>query len=407
MTKASFPSSDGTAKLGDRSLFPELDSYCYLSHAAISPPSTPVQAAVRAVLDSYAREGQAAFVTWAGQRERLRLKLATFLGTQADNLALLSGTTRALNDLALAFPWRSGDSVVLFEGEFPANITPWQQAARLFQLTPRFISLLGAEQDSDKVLGPLEDSLKLGVRVVAVSAVQFQTGLRMPLAEMSELCHRYGAEIAVDAIQAVGVTPLDVDALQLDYVAGGAHKWLMGIEGAGYLYVRPERVRALVPKTAGWLSHENPLEFLLMGPGRLDYQRPLVASPRVFEGGSGSVVSAAALEAALDVLIELGVQPVFDHVSRYLDSLQEGLEQRGLGHHRAKARAARSGILSMRVPLGYQLQDLAHGLRARGVQCSTPDGLLRFSPHFPNALAEVDIVLSALDETMIAARERS
>jgi selenocysteine lyase/cysteine desulfurase len=82
-----------------------------------------------------------------------------------------------------------------------------------------------ATKDPDRVLGPLEDQLKRGLRLVAVSAVQFQTGLCMPLVEMAALCRKYGAEIAVDAIQAAGVVPFAIDALGLDYVAGGAHKW--------------------------------------------------------------------------------------------------------------------------------------------------------------------------------------
>ncbi len=107
------------------------------------------------------------------------------------------------------------------------------------------------------------------MRLVAVSAVQFQTGLSMPLAEIGALCRAHGAELCVDAVQAVGVVPMDVEALGLDYLACGAHKWLLGLEATGFLYVRRERQPSLRPALAGWLSHEDAVSFLLEGPGKL------------------------------------------------------------------------------------------------------------------------------------------
>lgn len=388
--------------IGDKAPFPELLGRAYLSHAAIAPASVWVQAAVARVLRTQARLGQGIFPEAEALRERLRTKLGRLLGTSAENIALVSGTSHALSHLALSLPWRSGDGLVLFRGEFPANTTPWRVAARSYQLQVHWLSLDAAERDPDRVLGALEDRLKQGARLVAVSAVQFQTGLRMPLAEMAALCHRYGAEIAVDAIQAAGVVPFETDAWGLDYVAGGAHKWLMGVEGAGYLVVRPDRMRALKPVTAGWLSHERPIDFLLGGSERLDYERAFVETPRVFEAGSGSVLGCAALEAALDAILELGVDAIFEHVNGYLDQLALGLEARGQAHVRAGYPAGRSGILSLRLPHGLDLAEVASGLRTRGIACSTPDGWLRFAPHFPNSLAEIPEVLAALDASLAA-----
>lgn len=362
-----------------------------------------MQAAVARVLGMQAELGQGLFPEAEALRARVRTKLAAVLGTRPENVALTSGTSHSLTQLALSFPWRSGDAVLLFQGEFPANVTPWRSARRLYGLEEHWLSLDGAERDPDCVLGPLEAKLKQGVRLVAVSAVQFQTGLRMPLAEMAALCHRYDAEIAVDAIQAAGVMPLETDAWGLDYVAGGAHKWLMGVEGVGYLAVGADRVRSMKPVTAGWLSHERPIEFLLGGSQRLDYERPLLETARVFESGSGSVLGVAALEAALGAILELGVGAIFEHVTHYLDELERGLEARVLDHGRARYTAGRSGILSLRLPAGADLGAVALGLKSRGIACGTPDGWLRFAPHYPNSLAEIPEVLAALDASLAKA----
>ncbi len=222
-------------RLGDRALFPDLAPAAYLNHAGISPLSVPVRRAVAAFLEDYGRHGGGAFARWHPRRAALKAKLARLLGASPDDLALTSSTSSGLIDVALSFPWRPGDRVVLFEGEFPANVVPWQRAAALFGLEVIFVPLAPFERSDEEGLAAIEAVLRDGARLVAVSAVQFQTGLAMPLGAMARLCHAHGAELAVDAVQALGAVPLDVRTLGLDYLAGGSHKWLMSLEGAGAL----------------------------------------------------------------------------------------------------------------------------------------------------------------------------
>jgi cysteine desulfurase / selenocysteine lyase len=385
---------------GDRSLYPDLDSKAYMAYAATAPVSTLVKRAVQRVLESFAERGNVAFLDWVEQRERLRAKLGSLIHASAQDIALVSGTTRGLSDLALSLPWRTGERVVLFEGEFPANVSPWQRAAETFGLAVDFVPMSRAVEDEESFLKPLAALLRRGARLVAVSAVQFQTGLRMPLGRIAELCTEHGAELCVDAIQACGVVPLDVQALGIDYLVAGAHKWLLGAEGAGFVYARSERARALVPRTAGWLSHEQGTQFLFAGPGHLRYDRPVRQTLQMLEGGSCSSLSFAALEAGLDPILALGPLSIFEHVNRYLDALEPALLQRGFLSRRALAPERRSCILSLQPPPGKSAADLVVGLRARGVHASMPDGLLRFAPHFPNQPSEIETVVSALDEAL-------
>ncbi|MFN7135713.1 MAG: aminotransferase class V-fold PLP-dependent enzyme, partial [Myxococcales bacterium] len=293
------------AKLGDRSLFPTLAARAYLNHAAVSPPSIAVQEAVRTLLADYARRGVDAFATWIEQRHRLRGKLARLVNARPEDLGFAQSTTRALSDVALCFPWRRGDRLLVFEGEFPANVTPWQRAAELFGLELRMLPVAPFASDADEALAAVERELREGVRLVAVSLVQFQTGLRMPVEALGRLCARHGAQLCVDGVQAVGAVPVDVAAMGIDYLACGAHKWLMGLEGAAFLYVRPERIAALRPVVAGWLSHEDGLGFLLRGPDLLRYDRPVRKRADFIESGNLSGASFAALEASVDLLLQL------------------------------------------------------------------------------------------------------
>jgi cysteine desulfurase/selenocysteine lyase len=391
------PQTPYTARLGDRSLFPRLEARVYANHAGISAPSIAVAEAAQAVYSDYQRRGVGAFVTWLGQRGRLKDKLGKLLGASPADIALSQNTTRGVVDIALCFPWEKGDRIVLFAGEFPSNVTPWQQAAAVFELEVVFLPASDYLTDTAAALEKLARELSAGVRLVAVSAVEFQTGFRMPLAAMASLCHAHGAELFVDAVQACGIVPLDVTREDIDYLACGSHKWLMGVEGCGLLYAKPERAAALRPNVAGWLSHEDGIGFLFNGEGHLKHDRPLKKSIDFIEGGNTNAAGFAGLEAAVDLILQLGVEAIFAHVTAYNTALEAGLGARGFTSLRAKDPRFRSGSLGVKPPPGISVLELHHQLHSRGVACAVPDGVLRFSPHWPNALAEVEVILAEID----------
>lgn len=387
-------------RLGDRSLFPDLQPFAYLNHAGVSPPSRPVLEAARGALEDFARRGGGAVGAALERRRRLKGKLARLLGVRPEELGLTQNTGAGIAAVALCFPWKRGDRVVGFRGEFPANVTPWQRAAELFGLDLALLPLDPFERSDEEGLAALAAELERGARLVAVSAVQFQTGLAMPIQAMAALAHRHGAEICVDAVQALGVRPIDAGALGIDYLAAGAHKWLMGPLGGGVLWARAERGAALRPHLAGWLSHEEAARFLADGPGHLRYDRPIRARADLVESGGVAEVALAGLEAAVDLILSLGPEAILAHVGRYLDRLEPELTALGLATARAREPARRSGILSVRPPAGTDLADLGRTLAARGVAVSTPDGWLRFSPHWPNGLDEVPRVVEAVRATL-------
>src|SRR5262249_39162582 len=154
----------------------------------------------------------------------------------------------------------------------------------------------------------------------------------------------------------------------------------------GVLYVQRDRQAHLRPSTAGWMSHRGAFDFLNLGGGHLRYDRPLRDAADVFEGGNLGAASFAALEASVELIAELGVSAIFDHVQRGHDALEPERVARGFTSERAPNPAARSGILSVRPPAGVDLALLRRELLAAGIATAIPDGRLRFSPHWPNAL---------------------
>ena len=385
--------------LGDRSLFPDLDAASYLAHCAVAPLAAPVAAAAAATLAAYARAGAGAVRPAHAAKEALRAELAAFLGAPCPaDVALTSGTTHGVIAVAQGFPWRAGDALVLLRGEFPTNVTPWLVAARHHDLTVRWLDaddLRPGGPGLDRLAALLADGR---VRLVAVSAVEFQTGLRLPIGALAALAHAHGAALFVDAIQACGVVPLDVAAAGVDFLACGAHKWLGGLEGAGFLYVASHHAAHLRPTLAGWLSHEDPVGFLFDGPGLLRYDRPLRRRADVVEAGSASMVGLAALRAALGLVTALGVPAIAAHVAAFHDRFAPTALALGFTDLRPADPAGRSGILALRPPADLPLAAVRDGLAARGVVVTAPDGVLRIAPHGFTPLAEADLAAGALAE---------
>lgn len=383
---------------GDRSLFPDLSFPVYTNHAAVGPLPKPARDAMVAAVDAQAARGVACVPELAESANRVRDRFAELVGAQAADVALTGNTSDGVIALAHSIAWKPGDRILLFEGEFPTNTTPWQVAAKLYGV--EIVWLPADRLRTDEGLNAVEDLCREGLRLIAVSAVQFQTGLRMPVAALTEIAHRHGAEIFVDAIQAVGGVPFTMG--EADYLTCGGQKWLLGPIGTGVIVVRPDKWAGLTPRLASWLSHIDPLAFLFGAEGALTYDRPLASGPSLFEGGTRNFAGHLGLSQSLRILLEVGMDATFAHTQAYIDALESGLAERGFRSQRAEEPSRRSSILSLRPPTGVASADLSATLGEHGVATSTPDGLLRFSPSWPNGLGEVPMILAAVDAALEA-----
>lgn len=394
------------AELGSRALFPTLSARVYANHAAISPLSQPVVARMHEAIADYAAEGLGAITPWVRDRELLRCELAEFFGVSANTLGFVQNTSSGVRAVALGVPWKTGDRVLVFDGEFPANVTPWERAAELYKLEILSMPIDRFRVDPGGAWIEFQRHLDRGVRLVAVSVVEFQTGFRVPLSEITRRSHLAGAEVFADAIQAAGAIPLNIGKLDVDYLCGGGRKWMMGAEGGGYLYVHDRCIADLRPVVAGWLSHENPLDFLGAGPGLLRRGRPIRPSTDFVEGGALNVIGYAGLRAALGLIRAIGTRRIFDHIQAWHDLLEPEMIERGFVSMRSERAEGRSGILSFAPPAGHRAADLTAGLLGAGVSAGNPEGLLRFAPHWPNSLNEISGVVAAVDGALSDAESR-
>ena len=366
-----------------RQLFPIIDRFAYLDHAAMGPVSRPVIEAELGFLETQANQASLASGDFRAARDRLRSSMADFIGAGPDEVAFTKNTPEGLNIVAAGLGWRPGDRVVTTDLEFPANMYPW------LNLREQGVEVRIARSESGRVpVERLSDGIDSSTRVVAISYVQFSTGYRCDLARLSEVCRARGAFLLSDVMHAAGALPIDVNELGVDFLACASHKWLLGPFGMGWFYCRAELLERLPPVEVGQGSMVERASFL-------DYQVEFWPGAARFECGVVNMAGVPGLQAALDLFGQVGRDRVRDQIFRLNARLVEGLERAGYQVVGPRCEAERSGIVSFR-SARHESGDLHCRLREAGVIVSLREGLVRVSPHFYNSEDEIDRLVAAL-----------
>jgi cysteine desulfurase / selenocysteine lyase len=367
-----------------RALFPICDERIHFNHAGIAPMSVRVRAAVEHVTQVMSEEGFDVddYTETLGQ---LRSSLGTLVGVSPDQVSITRGTAHGISLLARGLDWKEGDNVVGARLEYPANLFPWM-ATRDRGVEMRLVEPLHGRVTPEAVLSLVDGR----TRVVALSFVQFWNGYRVDLAEIGAECRKRGVIFAVDGIQGLGVLPFDLEAMNADFVAAGAGKWLTGPPGVGFTAWREELLERIDPVLVGTGSVED----------RLNYFEPTLtyaATARKFEESALSWLDIAAFSAAVGLLLEVGIDVIEEHVLGLSRRLAEGLVERGCNIVEPWPREPEesSGIVSFNRP-GSTEAELLRDLKAAGVITRSHRDFVRLSPHFYNTEEEVDRVLDFL-----------
>ena len=351
---------------------PVTRKWAYFDNAAVAPVSGPAQNAVARWLTEATEDGDTCWPTWAADVDRVRNRTAQLLNSQPDEVALVPNTTSGITLVAEGFPWKPGDNVVTFTNEFPTNQYPWLNLKSLGVETRR-VTLRGDEADLDTLMNACDDR----TRIVTASWVSFATGDRLDVDQLVERVHQLGAYMFLDAIQGLGVFPLNVQQTPVDFLAADGHKWLLGPEGAGVFYLRKEHLDLLRPFGMGWNSVI----------GRHDYAT-IDFTPRQeaarYEGGTWNTPGFLGLGASLDMLLRFGAGPDESDVGlRVLelgDFCRERLKAVGAHLHGSSRNASHSGIVTFDLP-GHSKDAFRKRCLDAGVVLSVRNGRLRISPH--------------------------
>jgi cysteine desulfurase/selenocysteine lyase len=366
------------------------DDLIHLNHAAVAPwPRRTVDAVTRFARENMQR-GSWNYPEWLQTESQLRQRLAALLhAPSVDDIALVKNTSEALSFVAAGIDWQHGDNIVSSNQEFPSNRIVWES------LADKGVELRQAELNSsaspEDALFALVDSK---TRLIAISSVQYGTGLRMDLPRIGRFCREHGILYCVDAIQSVGAVQFDVQAIEADFVAADGHKWMLGPEGLGFFYTRSEIRDSLKLTQYGWHMVEA------IGDFDRTAWRP-AASARRFECGSPNMLAIQALNASLSLLLEVGMETVekrvLDHSRRLIGALQQ-LPAAEVITPVAEGRFA--GIVTFRIA-GHENQAIFDALHAHGVFCAQRAGGIRLSPHFYTPDDRLEAALNALKSALL------
>jgi cysteine desulfurase/selenocysteine lyase len=352
------------------------EQYAFLSHAAVSPLSRRIVDAVanqlhRAASEPATRLFPEIFTLMADLRQRLAQLINA---RESSEIVLMPNTAMGLNSAAVSLPLRTGDNVLVLEGDYPANIYPWQQLAYKGVLT-KMVPQRAGGLDVDALAARIDRR----TRVIALSTAMFATGFRNDIATVGRMCKERGIFFVVDAIQTLGAFPIDVQACSIDFLAAGSQKWLLSAPGAGFLYVRRELLDELEPGAyVGASSVVDPMNYL-------DYNLTFPPSAERFNLGTPNIMGAVALHAAVGMLQEVGSTLIEQRVATLVDALINDLTERGHSLAADTAPEHRSGIVVVQLP---NPEVACKRLEEAGV-IATVRGGLRLAPHFYNTLEEV------------------
>src|SRR5262245_54731387 len=363
----------------------------YFDHAAVAPLPAPTRNAIRHWLDQATDEGDVVWSQWARRMEEVRATAARMINAQPSEIALVPNTTSGISLVAEGFPWQAGDNVVTLANEFPSNQYAWLNLASK-GIETRRVPVEGGVVDLER----LEAACDSRTRIVTVSWVGFATGWRIDLREVAELCRRVGCFFFLDAIQGLGVFPLDVRADGVDFLAADGHKWLLGPEGAGLLFVRHEHLARLRPLMVGWNS-------VVQGNDYSRIELSLRDEAARYEGGSQNMVGFIGLGASLDLLTSLGgsprSSPVADRVLEITDYACQRLQEIGATLHAPRHQPHRSGIVTFDLP-GHDPNVVRQRLQVAGIIVRCRAGGVRISPHGYATHDEIDHMVDELRTVM-------
>lgn len=370
--------------------FPLQPDIVHLNHAGVAPWPRRTVAAVEQFAQENMRRGSLCYARWIEVETRLREQLCRLINAESpDDIALLKSTSEALSVVAYGLDWRPGENVVISRQEFPSNRIVWESLAARFGVEVRVADLDGAGLSENGPEDALLELIDANTRLLAVSSVQYATGLRMDLKRLGEHCRSQDVLFCVDAIQSLGVEPFDVQACRADFVMADGHKWMLGPEGVALFYCRPERRDQLRLNQFGWhMVEHNDFD-------RLDWEP--ADSARRFECGSPNSLGIHALSASLELIRETGIETINDLVSKKVDYLIDCTNNISLELLTPKVRERRAGIMTFRCQ-GHDSQIIYRHLQQAGVLCAQRAGGIRFSPHFYTSCEDLDRAIMILRE---------
>ena len=376
--------------LAGREHFPAISKCTYLNAASIALMYKGASEAAVAWQRDLAENGTLNFDEAAEQNifSNLHDVFARLIGAHPRDIAVGSSFTELVASLAWAMMPGGKENIVGVDVVFPSTVYPWLRVAHTTGCEVRLLGTTDYYADPEELVGLINDD----TAVVAISHVEFGSGQRYDLQSLAEVAHSHGALLVVDATQSVGAIPIDVSRDGVDILVAAGYKWLCGPFGAAVMYVAPHLQTRFEPGLAGFRSHKDMWD---LKADRIQYRDDAGR----FEFGTMAYGCALGLGKAIEFILTLGSDAVFEHNLKLRERLVEGLKQSGAQLLSPSSAKERSPIVSARFP-DFSSRTIVDFLKKQGVIVSPRADFVRFSPHLYNSSDDIDHALEVLDQAL-------
>lgn len=366
-----------------RSEFPILADKTYLVNHSLGAMPKGVRQSLLAFTERWETDGIEAWDTWFPMIQDTGDMLGRLMNAPAGSVMMHQNVSTLQSILASCFDFSGPKNGVVYEAmNFTTVHYLWQEQQRLGARITLVDSPDGIHVPTERVLEAIDDT----TLVVPISHVLFQSNYVQDARAIIEKAHRHGAYVVLDTYQSLGIVPVDVQALGVDFVVGGSVKWLCGGPGAAYLYVRPDLVSQFKPRQTGWLSHKAPFAFRL----DMEYADNVLR----FLGGSPGVASLYAAREGYRIIAEVGVEAIRAKSLRQTRHLMQLAEAAGLEIKNPREDGRRGGTVCLDFPGS---EAVSKALLRNDFQIDhRPACGIRVSPHFYNTDEEVERFVEAV-----------
>jgi cysteine desulfurase / selenocysteine lyase len=362
-----------------RDEFPVREKLLYMNHAAVAPLSRRAAEAMQGLAQQALEYGSLHYVDWMATYQAVRTSAARILNAKPTEIAIVKNTSEGIAIVATGIQWKAGDVIVAFKEEFAANYFPWKRLEGQ-GVEVRWLSIF---DDLEKI-----DAAAKGARMLTISFVQYLSGYRVDLVKIGEICSRRGCLFFVDAIQGMGAFPIDVEAAKIDALAADGHKWMLGPEGCGMLYVRAERQDEIEPVQIGWTNFAHYADYA-------SRDMTLRSDAGRYESGTLNTIGCYGLQSALDLLLEVGIEQIAPDVRALGDRIRAGAEAAGYECLGPRSPDTGAGIVAIKHATLDSLL-IVRRLKDKNISVTARQGWVRISPHFYNSPEDIERLITEL-----------
>ncbi|MBP6600556.1 MAG: aminotransferase class V-fold PLP-dependent enzyme [Verrucomicrobiales bacterium] len=372
-----------------REAFPACRKRIFMAHAAVTAIPQVAVSAMNAFNEATSTGELDYSDVLLNQMDRVRVVSAKIIACDSNEVALLGPTSLGLSLVANGIEWKSGDEVITYLDDYPANVYPWKhlekQGVKVVYLKPALTGEITPEL--------VRRAITPKTRLLALASCHFLSGYRLDIEAIGTLAKERDLLFCLDAIQTVGAFP--TPAGLVDFLCADSHKWMLGPMTAGIFYVAKKRQEHLHPSLLGAWNVKSPN---FIAQDKVDFE----PGGRRYEPGVLNAQGLVGMEASLELLTGIGIESISKRLLELKTQLITGIQELGfevIGPQNGSSASSITSVTDLvnprRIPELYDtLAQNQIVVSFRHDRKGTP--FVRFSPHFYNTSTEIEQILDIL-----------